>query len=810
MSTYCKYYKQKEQISIDGGVTWYDVIPYNYQKGSLYENCSFDCGYPIGTRWETTGEICIGHDLYELQTQQITYDSGNTWNDMPYIRQGELIEVGVANCDYKVFLTYSGGSTYEVLCELDRSIKYTDVTAGGNSDKVISATIGQCAEIIDNSAFQYCINLGEITIPSNITSIGTTFGDYHSNGAFMNCTSLSSVTLSDSVEFIGDFTFDGCYNLSSINLPSGLTTIGRSAFSNCSGLTNVIIPDSVTNLGNGVFYLCTNLESVHLPSGITSIPLAFFNYCYSLSEITIPETVTSIGDTAFFNCTGLTSVEIPSGVTKIGVSAFNQCSGLTSITVNAINPPSLGENAFRYTNDCDIFVPCESVAEYKATNGWSDYADRIKANYCDTSVKLKFDNKEDEDIYCTVLSGTVGYRDVDNNFPDGSGSNIHITDVEIGDCVDNLYATFYGCSNLSSVTLSEEVTTLSSFYRTGVGTYGTFGKCTSLSSMTLPNSITTIGDRCFYGCNNLRNINIPSGATSIGTYAFSGSGITGKVEIPSGVTSIEIGTFAYCFRITEVELPSTTTSIGYHSFDYCSNISAFTVNAIIPPTLNASAFTTINQNMVIYVPCESVDIYKAASGWSRYASRIQCKPKFKATYSGGTTYSAACDSSTTLTYTDTHPSGYTASAMTDAIIGDCVTSIDGWGTLGYLDSLSSVTIPNSVTTIGGGAFVNNNSLTSITIPDSVTTIGGYVFMTCYNLANITIGSGVTSIGNSAFEYCSSLTSITVNATTPPSLGTNVLNYTDISIIYVPSGSVAAYKAASGWSTYASIIQPIPT
>ena len=183
--------------------------------------------------------------------------------------------------------------------------------------------------------------------------------------------------------------------------------------------------------------------------------------------------------------------------------------------------------------------------------------------------------------------------------------------------------------------------------------------------------------------------------------------------------------------------------------------------------------------------------------------------KFAATYSGGTTYSAACDSSTELTTATTKPSGYEYSAMTSAVIGDCVTSI---GNYAFYDcsSLTSIDIPNSVTSIGDGAFSGCTSLTSCTIGSGVTSIGNNAFQNCSALASINIPSGVTSIGKYAFQYCSSLTSITVNAATPPKLSNvNAFNNTNNCPIYVPSGSVETYKTANVWSSLASRIQAIP-
>ena len=102
-------------------------------------------------------------------------------------------------------------------------------------------------------------------------------------------------------------------------------------------------------------------------------------------------------------------------------------------------------------------------------------------------------------------------------------------------------------------------------------------------------------------------------------------------------------------------------------------------------------------------------------------------------------------------------------------------------------------------------FQSCDSLITLTVPDSVTSIGGSAFKSCGYLTSVTIGSGVTSIGANAFYYCAKLTSITITATNPPTLDSNTFNSTMDFSIYVPASSVDAYKAATNWSAYADKI-----
>ena len=146
--------------------------------------------------------------------------------------------------------------------------------------------------------------------------------------------------------------------------------------------------------------------------------------------------------------------------------------------------------------------------------------------------------------------------------------------------------------------------------------------------------------------------------------------------------------------------------------------------------------------------------------------------------------------------------------LTSVTIPDSVTSI-GQSSLKFCSALTSITIPDSVTSIADYAFSSCTALATVTIGNGVTSIGAQNFLECTALATVTIGNGVTNIKSEAFSNCSALTSITVKATTPPTLeGFGIFNSSTCPI-YVPAESVETYKTATRWKTYASRIQAIP-
>ena len=214
-------------------------------------------------------------------------------------------------------------------------------------------------DVIGNYAFSGCCSLTSLILPSNVTSIGYS--------AFYGCIRLTSLTLPSSVTSIGSSAFEGCRSLTSLILPSSVTEIGSSAFYGCSGLTSLTLPSSVTSIGWATFSGCSGLTSLTLPSSVTSIDGRAFYGCSSLFGLTLPSSVTSIGSSAFEACYGLFSLTLPSSVTEIGESAFRGCSGLTSLTLPS-SVTSIGKSAFEGCSGLtSIYVSWESPLSIDAS-----------------------------------------------------------------------------------------------------------------------------------------------------------------------------------------------------------------------------------------------------------------------------------------------------------------------------------------------------------------------------------------------------------------------------------------------------------
>jgi len=277
---------------------------------------------------------------------------------------------------------------------------------------------------IGDSAFDHCPEVTSVTIPSSVTSIGIY--------AFRE-TGLTSFNIPNTVTSIGEGAFSTCNSLTSVTIPNTLTIISSYMFGFCKKLTSVTIPGSVTIIDDHAF-ICTGLTSVVIPNAVTSIGEYAFSECSDLNSVTFGNSVESIGSFAFYECAALTSMDIPNSVTSIGDTAFQRCTGLTSLTIGK-SLASIGHGAF--------YICSKSL----------------------TSISVDPDNPYyNSQNNCNAIIETA--------------SNTLIL----------------GCRN---TVIPGTVTTISE---------AAFDACYALTSLTIPSSVTSIGDNAFANCRSLREI----------------------------------------------------------------------------------------------------------------------------------------------------------------------------------------------------------------------------------------------------------------------------------------------------------------
>lgn len=364
-----------------------------------------------------------------------------------------------------------------------------------------------------------------------------------------------------SVISIGEYAFDLCESLISVDIPDSVTSIGVAAFSDCTNLSSAPLPDSITSIGAWAF-VYTGLTSVTIPNGVTSIEEAVFGGCHALASVSIPDSVTYIGYQAFAECS-FESIVIPSSVSSIDDSAF-WMSAITTVIFKSSTSPVFGPSSFETGTTINVYTPgwdpveaLDDVTSSITNIVWANPPQIGDIAFTYDGIEYTF-YADGTELYISGYEGTPTEVVIPDTIPYGEGT-YKVTSMEV--------YVFTGCTTLTSITLPD-----------GIESIGTeaFSGCTNLSSITLPDGIASIGDRAFEGCSALTSVDLPDNVIMIGQTAFAGTGLT-SVTIPSKVTEIGGGAFFACTGLNTVifETESVPT-LGNNVFETTTTINVYT------------------------------------------------------------------------------------------------------------------------------------------------------------------------------------------------------------------------------------------
>ena len=514
---------------------------------------------------------------------------------------------------------------------------------------------------------------------------------------------VGTITFDAPLTRIGTEAFRGCSSLTSITIPSSVKNIGIRAFQSCHSLSFIEIPDGITTIGTRAFNDCYALTAINIPNSVTEIKASAFRFCTALTSITLPTSITNINDYTFFGCSTLVSINIPHTVSRIGSEAFRECTNLTSITIPE-NVTNIGSTAFRDCSKLDSIIIQAStpptLGEKAITSSPTCY---IPCGTLAAYEASDWASQVSEFIEEDCPEPIDPTWQLLYTSTDGNIVEPYATDVFGANIVSNTYENGQGV-----ITFDGPITQIDS--------YAFYGS--TVDSIILPNTITSIGHCAFY-LSSLSSITIPESVQTIKSSAFSCCCSLKTLIIEEGVTAIENEAFYHCSSLTSINLPNSIISIGDLAFNDCNSLAFVYIG---------NNLKHLGENVFESNPSLTSITWNAISGPD---SQWRFEP-----------------------FSDVPVSSFT--------FGNDVVRIPDLLCSGLCE-VTSIIIPNSVDSIGYGAFERCYSLTSITIPNSVTNIGDNAFYACSSITSITIPENVAFIGANAFSECTSLESIIWNA-----------------------------------------------
>lgn len=265
------------------------------------------------------------------------------------------------------------------------------VTSGGIVRKIIVTQGKRYITFKDSTVKSLCIanySSDGIGVTYEDAAAVTTLGSIFSNNT--SITSFDELQFFTGLTTINSSAFEYCYNLGKITIPTSVTTIGNSAFRGCNSLT-IMDLTKITSVGSYAFANCIGGQ-LTISSSIVSIGDYAFSSLSDLTSLTFEEGLQTIGEYAFYNSntTGIISLDLPSTITSIGNKAFYGCSNMQEVEISAVTPPTLGSDVFYYSKVTsgstsivkyvnNIHVLSDSLSLYKSS--WSDYSSIILGDY---------------------------------------------------------------------------------------------------------------------------------------------------------------------------------------------------------------------------------------------------------------------------------------------------------------------------------------------------------------------------------------------------------------------------------------------
>ena len=527
---------------------------------------------PIGCKALASITVASGNTVYDSR-ENCNAIVETAHNRLIAACKNTVIPEGITSVDKYAFGGCSGMTTLHIPASLTAGLN----NLAGSITNLTTITVAEgnpvydsrsnCNAIIETATNTLILGCKTTVIPQGVTTIGY--------GAFYRCGGLTSISIPSSVTTIEDETFKGS-GLTSITLPSqGVTTIGKQAFAECAGLTSISIPSSVTTIEDETFKK-SGLTSITLPSNVKAIGKYVFQYCTNLISITLSEGLETMGERCFSYC-GITSLVLPASLKQIGTG--------------------YKEEPILYYGICNL----ESL---KVASGNTVYDSRDDCNaIIETATKKLIAGCKNTVIPEGVLS--IGK---------GAFRCTNLKSLTIPKSVREISSSaFLGSFNLESLSVTR-----------GNNYYDSRSNCNAI--------IETSSNKLMLAC---KNTVIPQSVTKIDGKAFRYSPIT-SITLPANITSIEDRAFEGCRNITSVisliEDPFVLDSYTFRSDSYeiwgengelLITLEDFINGAFIDDGDYLGDALYLHENMTLYVPQGTKAKYEATSCWNKFKEIIE-------------------------------------------------------------------------------------------------------------------------------------------------------------------------------------------
>ena len=560
---------------------------------------------------------------------------------------------------------------------------------------------------------------------------------------------------------------------------TGLTAISDAAFEGCAQLTQLQLPRQVTTIGAKAFKGCQKLTTLQLPDGLKSIGAEAFSGCKALAQLELPEGLRQLNDRTFSGCTSLTAMTLPTGLKRLGDEAFSGCTALTTFTLNTMRPQAIamGQQVFSGASTAAAtLVVLQSTRPFFETDAqWSQFGTIREVRELSRGEFSPLGTAQQFYLYHV---GTGRYLTMGEAWGTqavvGTSNPMRFKFTRSTSMPEGVYY----------ITSDDTGRTGHYLFRTnndtnvGVGVEAAFVDGTTSDGKKAHWYINNVGDDTY-------TISIPQGYTSYNADCRWGVQTDHRSQVAQPTWGV-YSDVAYEGNEDNCQWRL----VAYDAEKVANYEAAQRLQALV--SMGADRGLNVSAEQAVLNDLQSTtDALRQAQRTLRQRLRLIDFADDQVAQTCTGRYDIDGDSEVSLL-----EAAQAASLDENMFYGSTITSFD---------ELRHFT---SITALAGNCFMNSRQLSSVTLPGSIERIYYQVFRNCTSLTSITLPEYINTIGDNAFAGCTALKTVTVLNPEPQgiSLGSGVFSSVKLAeaTLVVPAGSKALYEQAPVWKDFGTI------